>query len=149
MVSFLKTALFVLPWLSAPFLKKKDFIRFSPASFFIAMLLLIEAIFSVPYKLWTVKGGAKEKPLSDIAFIFGPFFIGSIWVLKLTFGKFHLYMLINLIMDYLLAYPISSILQKLKLYKLVNLKPPTLFYISVFLSILMYKYQLIMEKREL
>lgn len=66
------------------------------------------------------KGGIKEKILTDLSIILGPFFSGTLWFFHLTYGRFGPYFMLNMIMNFLLAFPICTILQKLKLFKLAD-----------------------------
>jgi hypothetical protein len=114
-------------------------------SFFVISLPLILSMFAVPYKLWRVEKGFKDKISDDLSIILGPFFTGALWIFHFTFGKFRLYLLANIIMDFLLAYPICYILQKLKLFKLENFRPIHIFSTYVLYSVIIYSYQLFLE----
>lgn len=101
-----------------------------------------ESMLSVPFKWWTIKGGALNKIINDLCFIFGPFFIGTIWIFRFTFGKFWLYSIANIMMDAFLAFPVNFVFQKLKVYKLVNFKAKHIFYTSISFAFVIYGYQL-------
>jgi hypothetical protein len=64
----------------------------------------------------------------------------------LTFGKFWIYLLTNTFMDLFLAFPINWLMQKFKVYKLVNYKPKHIFYISIFFALVIYPYQLFISR---
>jgi hypothetical protein len=91
-----------------------------------------------------------KKPLfpklsSDISFLFGPFFIATFWVFKLTYGSFKKYLLLNVLFDYLFAYPLTSLAEKLKVYKMVNMTRFQLFLISIATALINYLYQHFIE----
>lgn len=54
-------------------------------------------------------------------------------------------MLINTVFDYLFAYPLTTIAEKLRVYKMVNMSRFQLFSISIFTAILNYLYQLYID----
>ncbi|WP_066303522.1 hypothetical protein [Bacillus sp. FJAT-29814] len=140
-VSFIRFGLFLIPWLSVFFIPKNEFKKYMPVATFGSLLALVQSILSVPFKWWTVKGGLLNKAFNDFGFIFGPFFIGTIWIFKLTYGKPWLYSLANLLMDVFLAFPANWLFQKLKVYKLVNFKPKHIFYTSICFALVIYGYQ--------
>ncbi|RFB18208.1 hypothetical protein DZB84_04650 [Bacillus sp. HNG] len=84
---------FVIAWTSVLFLPKKTFIRYSSSAILASLLVLILSILAVPLNLWRVKGGIKTKIFNDLSFIFGPFFIGTLWIFRMTYKNFSLYML--------------------------------------------------------
>lgn len=147
MANFIRIGMFIISWLSVVFLPKKSFKKYLSVANFAAILILITSMIAVPYKLWIVEGdGKKAKIYNDLSFIFGPFFIGTIWIFHFTFGKFKFYFLLNSIMDFLLAFPMCYIFQKLKLFKLVNFKPIYIFMTHITYSIFLYGYQLFLDK---
>ncbi|WP_257009770.1 hypothetical protein [Evansella halocellulosilytica] len=147
MATFTRIAMLVISWISIIYLPKNSFKKYLPVANFAASLILITSLISVPLKLWVVEnGGMKEKLSTDLSIILGPFFIGTLWIFHFTFGKFRLYVLLNVVMNFLLAYPICTILQKLKLFKLINFRPIYIFITYLIYSIFLYGYQLFLEK---
>ncbi len=146
--TFIRIGQIVISWASVLFLPKKTFIRYSAPAIFASSLVLIVSFLAIPLKLWRVNGGIKTKIFNDLSFIFGPFFMGTIWIFRLTYGKFGLYMLGNLIMNSFLAFPLSSIYQKLKVYKLINFKRKYLLLTYITFAILIYGYQVVLDKAE-
>ncbi|MEH7413787.1 hypothetical protein V7266_00680 [Neobacillus drentensis] len=146
LVVIIRIVLFVTPWLTVFFIPKKVFKKYTPVAIFTSLLVLVNSILAVPFKLWTVKGGLLTKALNDFSFIFGPFFVGTIWIFRFTFGRFWLYALTNLLMDLFLAYPVCRVLQKLKVFKLVNYKPKHVFYSSICFAFIIYGYQLFITR---
>lgn len=142
LATILRVGLFLIPWLTVPFIPKDEFKKFTPVAIFASFLVLIVSFLSIPYKWWTIKGGLITKTLNDLSFILGPFFVGTIWIFRMTFGKFGLFALVNLLMDSFLSFPFTWLAQKLKMYKLVNFKPKHIFYISSSFALVSYIYQL-------
>lgn len=89
--------LLVLPWLSVPFLSKKSFKRFFPAAIFICTLTSAIDLFGVKNKLWHFYRGIP--PFNSMNFYnLGPYFVTSLWILKMTYGKFPLYIIVNFVL---------------------------------------------------
>lgn len=148
LVAIIRISLLIIPWLTVFFIPKNVFKKYTPVAVFASLLVAINCMLSVPLKWWTVRGGLLNKVINDLSFILGPFFIGTIWIFRLTFGKFWLYLLTNTFMDLFLSYPVNWILQRLKVYKLVNFKSKHVFFVSIFLSLVIYPYQLFISRRK-
>lgn len=88
----------------------------------------------------------KEKIFTDLSLILGPFFSGTLWIFHLTFGRFGPYLLLNMLMNYLLAFPLCTFFQRLKLFKLVNFRPIRIFFTYILYSIVLYRYQMFLTK---
>ncbi|WP_246483914.1 hypothetical protein [Heyndrickxia vini] len=145
LVSIIRISLVAASWISAIFLPKKSFIKFLPVTFFSACILLVENLLGTSRKWWKVKGGAKASANNALTFIFGPFFVGNIWIFHLTYRKFWLYTLINLLMDMTLAFPLNCLFDKCGLYKLKKFKPIHLFLTAFSYSFLNYGFQRLMD----
>jgi hypothetical protein len=143
----IRIGLLIISWSSVFLIPKKAFKLYTPVAIFASFIVIIESILSIPFKWWTVKGGLVNKIFNDLSLILGPFFIGTIWIFHFTFGKFGLYTLINVLIDAFLAYPMNWILQKIKLYKLVNFKPRHIFLTAISYSLVIYAYQVFISQR--
>lgn len=85
---------------------------------------------------------------TDVSFVFGPFTILNFWIFKLTYKRFWVYLLTNIIADYLFAYPLTTLAEKLRVYKMGKMSRKQLFLLSIVVSILNYLYHfLIVEPR--
>ncbi|MGJ7909997.1 hypothetical protein [Neobacillus sp. LXY-1] len=90
-------ALLILPWLTVPFLGRKSFQKYIPASLFISTFTKAIDLFGEKRKWWRFYKAVT--PLESMTFFnFGPYLVTSLWILKLTFGKFPLYFISNLIL---------------------------------------------------
>ena len=135
-------ALLLLPWLSLFKIDKMTFKRYLPVLTFSSLVIALLSELSKSYKWWKVRKPIFPKLSSNISFIFGPFFIANLWVFKLTYGNFKNYLLVNGLFDYLFAYPLTTLAEKLKIYKMVNMTRFQLFALSIATSIINYLYQL-------
>lgn len=136
----------IVSWLSIVFLPKKTIREFLPVSIFASILVIGICSLAVPYKWWVVEGGWKDKIINDLSFIFGPFFVGTLWIFHFYFGNFKRYFLLNLLMDSMFSFVLTYIFQKLKLFKLVNFKPKHIFISFISFSLIIYGYQMILKR---
>ncbi|MCM3439430.1 hypothetical protein [Metabacillus halosaccharovorans] len=140
--------LLIMPWLSVIKLGKSSFIRYLPTIVFSDLIIAIISELSRELKWWKVKNPIFPKLATDVSFVFGPFTILNLWIFKLTYKKFWLYLLTNIISDYLFAYPLTSLAEKLGVYKMVKMSRKQLFLLCVAVAIINYLYQtLIVEKQ--
>ena len=138
-------AVLLLPWLSTVKVDKFVFKRYLPVLTFSSLVIAFISELSKSFTWWKVRKPLFPKLSSDISFIFGPFFVANFWVFKLTYGNFKKYLLINVLFDYLFAYPLTSLAEKLKVYKMVNMTRFQLFIISTATALINYLYQHFIE----
>ncbi|WP_420541204.1 hypothetical protein [Priestia filamentosa] len=144
----IRIGLVLFSWGTLIFLPKKSFAKYLPVTFFSTSILLVEALLGRSYKWWKIKGGEKAATNNALAFVFGPYFIGNIWIFHLTYGKFWLYSLTNLFADSLLAFPLNSLFKRFNLYKLKKFKPIHLFLTAFPYSLFNYAFQLYIDKTQ-
>jgi hypothetical protein len=137
----------VVPWLSAPLLGKKTFKRFTPGALFICMFVLIECLFAHKRVWWLFHKRLFPKVIGELPLIIGPFFIGSLWIMKLTFGNFKRYFFTNLCIDAFFVYLHVPILKKLGYASLVRLSKFNFLLIFLFKAVLLYLFQTFFEKK--
>ncbi len=131
--------LLIMPWLSVIKLGKQSFIRYLPTIVFSDLIIALISELSRKLKWWKVKNPIIPKLATDVSFVFGPFTILNFWIFKLTYKKFWLYLLTNIISDYLFAYPLTSLAEKLGVYKMVKMSRKQLFLLSI--AVANYLYQ--------
>ncbi|WP_449621184.1 hypothetical protein [Robertmurraya sp. Marseille-Q9965] len=135
----------VFPWLTLPFLGKGAVKRFLAASILISLVVRIESIFAKKQRWWWFYEKLHPKLKGEFPLIWGPFFIGSMWILKITYGKFPMYLLTNLIIDTLFTYPFVTFLKKTGIGSLVRLKTYQLSLLFFLKSLLLYGFQYLKE----
>jgi hypothetical protein len=133
--------LLLLPWLSIVKIGKHSFLRFWPTIIFSDLVIALISEISRELKWWKVKNPIIPKLATDISFVFGPFTILNLWIFKLTYKKFWLYLTTNVFADYLFAYPLTTLAEKLDIYKMVRMSRKQLFYLSIAVAILNYFHQ--------
>jgi len=140
----------IVPWLTLFFLKKEGIKRYISVTIFTALLVTIVSEMAYTYK-WT-EIMVKIVPwghITNVSLAYGSFFITTIWVFYLTFEKFWLYLVTNIVIDGLGAFLITYILELRKISQLVNLSKLSLFLIMVTLSLIAYGFQVWYQKLEI
>ncbi|WP_264740640.1 hypothetical protein [Cytobacillus firmus] len=133
--------LLVLPWLTVVKLGKNTLLRFLPTIIFSDLIIALISELSQKLKWWKVRNPIFPKLATDVSFVFGPFTIINFWIFKLTFKRFWLYLLSNIFADYLFAFPLTTIAEKLRIFKMVRMNRKQLFVLSIAVAVLNYLYQ--------
>ncbi|PLR78645.1 hypothetical protein CVD25_10015 [Bacillus canaveralius] len=138
----------LISWLSIPFLGWNSIKRFLSSSLFISFILMIEAYIGKKRKWWVFFTKINPNVNGELPFILGPFLAGSLWIFKLTYGKFTQYIFVNAIFNIIFAYPLTWLFKKLEIYSLVRIKPYQFFLLMFSKAFLMYGYQSIIEEKK-
>ncbi len=137
----------VLLWLTLPLLGKNTVKRFFPAGIFIALLTRWENSIAKKRTWWWWYEKLHPKLSGSFPFVWGPFMIGSMWILKFTYGNFYRYLIINLIVDSLFVFVIiDKWLTKWGIASLVRMKKFQLSLLLFIDSLLLYGFQYLLEK---
>ncbi|MCA1062151.1 hypothetical protein QTG56_19310 [Rossellomorea sp. AcN35-11] len=136
----------LLSWISMVFLKPKTVKRYIPGALFMTVFLITEGMLAEKKIWWWFHYNIKRNFLGELPLIVGPFFVGSIWILKYTFENFKLYLLTNLIVDNLFVYVLLNWFKKIGYVSLVRLTKPQLSLIFLIKTVSMYAFQLFYEK---
>jgi hypothetical protein len=131
----------LLPWMSVPFIKKQTFRHFLPGALFICVWVAVESVIANKRAWWRFYEKLFPNVLGELPLIIGPLFVGSLWILKFTWGKFRRYFLVNFIVDIMFVYPGIFLLKKMGIVSLVRLKHYQLLLIFLTKSVLMYGFQ--------
>lgn len=134
-------AMLFLSWISIPFIGWKDIRRFLPSYFFIAFLLLAESYPARKLKWWHAKTNVSHNIDAELPYISSAYLAIVLWIMKFTYGKFIPFTVINLLMNLVLAYPLSSVARKINLYSLERMPPFILFVLMYAKSFLLYGFQ--------
>ncbi|WP_066060141.1 hypothetical protein [Robertmurraya korlensis] len=137
----------IFSWFSIPLLGKREIKRFLPAGLFITMIVTIEDLIAKKRKWWWWYEKLHPKLSGIVLLLWGPFFIGSMWILKWTYGKFIRYIIINLIVDSVFTYFLVDLFKKIGIASLVRLKKYQLSMLFFLKSLLLYGFQFVKEQR--
>ncbi|WP_079508946.1 hypothetical protein [Mesobacillus jeotgali] len=136
----------ILPWFSLPFLDKKSFRRFLPGTLFMSIYLIFEGRLAEKRKWWWFPFKVKPNVLGEFPLIWGPFFIGSFWILKYTYKKFKLYLFVNILIDSLFTYFALDIFKKMGYVTLVRLTKFQLSIVFLFKTFVLYGFQVFYDR---
>jgi hypothetical protein len=141
-------ALLIVPWLTVPFLGRKSFKKYLPAAIFICTVTTALDLFGEKKKWWRFY---KEiPPLKSMnLFNWGPYFVSSLWMLKMTYGKFLLYIISNTILHICFIYLGGlTLLNRYKIGSLVKLTKFQYLVIDFLRALMLYGFQFINKKSE-
>ncbi|MCI3922588.1 hypothetical protein MO973_20360 [Paenibacillus sp. TRM 82003] len=137
---------FGLSWLTAPWIGSVAFRRYLPVALFTT--LLVSLVFETAYTLrwWELHSSMIPwNRVNNLWFVFGPFFVFTLWIFKLTFRRFGWFLLANVVFDLFQMFVISPWLEARKLYTLVNIERWQVFLLMLAIAIVIYLYQVWFE----
>jgi hypothetical protein len=135
----------ILPWFTIPLFGERPFKRFLPSGVFISLLVRIVNIIAKKRKWWWWYETIHPKLSGVFPFMLGPFLVGSLWILKWTYGKFFRFMMLNFLFDSFFTYIVVPYLTKFGIVSLVRMKKIQLMYVFTVLSLLLYIFQWLKE----
>jgi hypothetical protein len=135
----------IIPWLTVPFMGKRSFFRFLPIASLVNLFLSTTSIIANKKKWWINKNPISPGSV-DFTYFLGPYFVGTLWIFKLTYGKFPKYLLLNFVIDTINAYPYFFISQKVGLFKFKKWNNTKWGLMSMFWAILIYGIQYLVEQ---
>lgn len=138
--------LLILPWLTIPLLGVNAFKKYLPSALFICTFTKALDMFGEKKKWWRFYKGIG--PLDSMNFFnWGLYFISALWILKMTYGKFPLYLVINSINHIIFTF---FGLKQLKRYKiaLVNMKKFPYLMLLTLRELVLYGFQLIIDLKK-
>jgi len=136
----------ILPWLSFPLLGKRTIKKFLPGTIFMGIYVTLEGMVAEKRKWWWWPFNVKPNVLGELPLIWGPFFVGSFWILKYTYKKFNLYVLVNLVVDSLFTVFLLDVFKKVGYGYLVRINKFQLSIIFLIKSFVMYGFQVFYDK---
>lgn len=142
----LLVTMMILSWLSLAFTGKESIKRFLPASLFMAVLVRLVNVIAKKRKWWWWYEKIHPSVSGVFPFMWGPFFVGSLWILKYTYGNFIKYLGWNFCAHSTFTYVVEPYLQKFGIASLVRMKKIQLMYVFMVLSFVLYGFQYLKEK---
>lgn len=134
--------LFFLPWLTLPFLGINAFKKYLPSALFSCTFTKALDMFGENKKWWHFYKGIG--PLDSMNFFnFGPYFVISLWMLKLLYGKFRLYLIFSSITHIIYTFIGLKYVKRYKIGSLVSMKKLTYLLLLTFRGLVLYAFQLI------
>lgn len=138
--------LLVVPWLSLPILGRENIKKFFPGALFICLFVIGESFLARKQVWWWFYKKLHPNLIGEIPLIFGPFFVGTLWILRFTYGNLFKYIVSNLIVDSFFVYVVIGWFKQIGYASLVRLKKYQLLFLFTFKSLLLYLFQSVIEK---
>ncbi|SMQ77922.1 hypothetical protein SAMN05444673_3143 [Bacillus sp. OV166] len=135
-------AILILPWLTIPLLGRNALKKYLPAAIFISTLTKGIDVFGEKKNWWRFYKGIP--PLSSVDFFnFGPYFVASLWMLKMTYGKLPIYLISNFILHILFIFQGLKYVKRYKIFSLVKLTKFQYLALDILRALLLYSFQYI------
>ncbi|WML44654.1 hypothetical protein [Neobacillus sp. PS3-40] len=138
-------AMIIIPWLSVLFMDRKSFLRYLPVACFVNLFISVFSVISNKKRWWINKNPFSPGSV-DFSYILGPYFVATLWIFKLTYGNFFKYFIVNVLLNILNAFPMGSAWEKVGVFKFKKINHTIWYFICIFLAIIIYGYQYIIEK---
>jgi hypothetical protein len=139
-------SIILFPWLSLLFIGKRSFKRYSFAGVFIVIFEIINHLYGHKRKWWKFYDKPKSFIKDELLFSVGPYMPLSMWLLKLSFGNFKKFVLLNVIADGMFAFIFIDVLKKFKIIRLNRLNRFQFFIYLHYKAYLLYGAQYLFEK---
>lgn len=114
-------AMVLISWLTLLFLGRRNIKRFLPAAILVGLLEAWNVQIGKKQKWWVSYYKGNSYIANEFPFNIGPFLIGTMWILKWTYGDFKKFILLNAVVDGFFAFILMRILEKLKISQLVRM----------------------------
>lgn len=134
-----------LSWLSMLFFGKSNIKRFLPASIFITLIESINVQIGKKRKWWVFYNRPNSFISGEFPFNIGPFLIGSMWILRWTYGNFTRFIMLNAMVDGAFVLIMSILLKRIKIFTLVRLNEIQFFLYFFLKAFLLYGFQFLFE----
>lgn len=145
---FIDVAMILLSWLTIPFMGWRNISRYFPASMLIFLLTCIDANIGKQRRWWSFYNKPQSFFRDELPFIAGPFLVGSMWILKWTYGNFKRFIFLNAIIDAFFAFLFSTFSRKIKYYRLFQLNGLQFFIFVFYKAFLLYWFQYLFENKK-
>jgi hypothetical protein len=139
-------SIIVIPWLSLLFIGKRSFKRYSLAGVFIVIFEIINHLYGHKRHWWKFYDKRKSFIKDELPFSIGPYMPFSMWLLKISYGNFKKFVLLNAISDGLFAFIFIDVLKKFKLVSLNRLNHVQFFIYLHYKAYLLYGVQYLVDK---
>lgn len=136
----------LLPWLSLLFIGKRSLKRFSFSGIFIIIFEIINHLYGHKRKWWKFYDKRKSFIRDELPFSIGPYMPLSLWLLKISYGNFKKFVLLNVIADGLFSFFIIDVLKRMKIIRLNRLNHFQFFIYIHYKAYLLYGFQYLFEK---
>lgn len=135
----------LLSWLSLPLLGKRAIKRFLPASILTTLIEGIHVQTGKRRKWWVFYNKPNSYISGEFPYNIGPFLIGSMWLLKWTYGSFKQFILLFAIVDCAFVLMMSTVFKRIKIFTLVRINKIQFFLYFFLKAFLLYGFQFLFD----
>jgi len=130
---------FILPWFTLLFMKKEDVKRYMPVGLFAVFTSAIILEAGETWRWWTYHETAY--PLRNISYLYGAIPVATMWIMKLLYGKFWLYVICDFLLNLVYTYGFEKyFLGSRNIIEFQNMTPWIDVIVTTALGVLMYGY---------
>jgi hypothetical protein len=135
-----------VPWLTLLFIGKRSFKRFSLSGIFIVIFEIVNHMYGHKKKWWKFYNKRESFLRDELPFSIGPYMPLSMWLLKISYGNFKKFIMLNAIADGIFAFFFIDVLKKLKIIRLNRLNHLQFFFYLHYKAYLLYGVQYLYER---
>jgi len=139
-------AIIFIPWMTLLFIGKRNFKRYSLAGIVIVVFEIMNHIYGHKRNWWKFYDKKKSFFKDELPFSIGPYMPLSMWLLKISYGNFKKFIILNVILDGLFAFVLIDILKRFKIISLNNINHIQFFIYLHFKAYLLYGVQNLYER---
>lgn len=139
----------LLSWTTVFFMPKNIVKRYFPVTIFSGILTVSVVLIGTIFNFWGTKGSLKNRLINHIMLVLGPFAVGNMWIFRLTYGKFGLYLFTNLLNNLLYGFGLIPLVEKANYVSYVKFKKTHHIVVTMIESLILYGYQKIADKKKL
>ncbi|WP_223292325.1 hypothetical protein [Salipaludibacillus neizhouensis] len=145
MIQIMQWLMFLTPVATLVLIGDKTLRRFLPVALFVTVVntLIYQAAYH--YNWWREPGLFEWDKVANIPWVYSAYLVATLWIFKLTYGKFTIYLITNLILDGVYIYLWYPIQQKLGLAS-GEMSPDITYLIMIGVALLIYGFQIWYEK---
>ena len=144
--SLFNLSIILVPWLSLLFIGRRSFKRYSAAGVFIVIFEIINHLYGHKKKWWKFYDKPRSFIKDELPFSVGPYMPISMWLLKISYGNFKKFVLLNVISDGLFAFIFIDVLEKLKIIGLNRINHVQFFIYLHYKAYILYGVQYLFDK---
>lgn len=146
MVQLIQWSLFALPLLSLFFIGKENLKRYMPVALFVTVINTLFYQAAYHFNWWREKGIFSWDQMIPVHWIYCAYLAATLWIFRFTYGRFWLYLLVNLLLDGGYTYLWYPIQQQLGLAATdITMSPLTTYALMTGVAIVIYGYQIWQE----
>ncbi|UTR10112.1 hypothetical protein MM300_19885 [Evansella sp. LMS18] len=141
-------AIIIIPWLSIIFLGKRNIKRYFLSSSIIAAYEILSHIHGQKKRFWKFYEKPRFFIRDELPFDIGPYIPMSMWMLKISYGNFKKFILLNAVYNALFAFVGMPLFKKMKIIRLHRLSHLQFFLYIHYKAYLLYGVQYLLERRK-